>query len=71
MTQRPIYMDNHAMTPMDPQLMALRRQLYEGITRELSPLYEMAKEGIDLKSVQWKHIRGVQLRLRVTHKGST
>jgi cysteine desulfurase len=21
--------------------------------RELSPLYEMAKEGIDLKSVQW------------------
>jgi len=23
--------------------------------RELSPLYEMAKEGIDLKSVQWKH----------------
>jgi len=24
--------------------------------RELSPLYEMAKEGIDLKSVQWKHV---------------
>jgi cysteine desulfurase len=23
--------------------------------RELSPLYEMAKEGIDLKSVQWTH----------------
>jgi len=23
--------------------------------RELSPLYEMAKEGIDLKAVQWKH----------------
>lgn len=23
--------------------------------RDLSPLYEMAKEGIDLKSVQWKH----------------
>ena len=23
--------------------------------REMSPLYEMAKEGIDLKSVQWKH----------------
>jgi cysteine desulfurase len=22
--------------------------------REMSPLYEMAKEGIDLKSVQWK-----------------
>jgi len=22
--------------------------------RDLSPLYEMAKEGIDLKSVQWK-----------------
>jgi cysteine desulfurase len=21
--------------------------------REMSPLYEMAKEGIDLKSVQW------------------
>lgn len=24
--------------------------------REMSPLYEMAKEGIDLKSVQWKHV---------------
>jgi len=23
--------------------------------REMSPLYEMAKEGIDLKQVQWKH----------------
>ncbi len=23
--------------------------------REMSPLYEMAKEGIDLKKVQWKH----------------
>jgi hypothetical protein len=23
--------------------------------RELSPLYEMAQEGIDLKSVTWKH----------------
>ena len=23
--------------------------------RDLSPLYEMAKEGIDLKSVNWKH----------------
>jgi cysteine desulfurase len=23
--------------------------------RDLSPLYEMAKEGINLKSVQWKH----------------
>jgi cysteine desulfurase len=23
--------------------------------RALSPLYEMAQEGIDLKSVQWKH----------------
>jgi cysteine desulfurase len=23
--------------------------------REMSPLYEMVKEGIDLKSVQWKH----------------
>jgi cysteine desulfurase len=22
--------------------------------REMSPLYEMAKEGIDLKSVNWK-----------------
>jgi cysteine desulfurase len=22
--------------------------------RDMSPLYEMAKEGIDLKSVQWK-----------------
>ena len=22
--------------------------------REMSPLYEMAREGIDLKSVQWK-----------------
>jgi cysteine desulfurase len=22
--------------------------------REMSPLYEMAKEGIDLKSVSWK-----------------
>jgi cysteine desulfurase len=22
--------------------------------RELSPLYEMAKEGVDLKSVQWQ-----------------
>jgi cysteine desulfurase len=22
--------------------------------RKMSPLYEMAKEGIDLKSVQWK-----------------
>jgi cysteine desulfurase len=27
----------------------------EAVTRlrEMSPLYEMAKEGIDLKSVQW------------------
>lgn len=24
--------------------------------REMSPLYEMAKEGIDLKKVQWKHV---------------
>ena len=23
--------------------------------RDMSPLYEMAKEGIDLKKVQWKH----------------
>jgi cysteine desulfurase len=23
--------------------------------RDMSPLYEMVKEGIDLKSVQWKH----------------
>jgi len=23
--------------------------------RELSPLYEMAKEGIDLSKVQWAH----------------
>jgi cysteine desulfurase len=23
--------------------------------RDLSPLYEMAKAGIDLKSVHWKH----------------
>jgi len=22
--------------------------------RDLSPLYEMAKEGVDLKSMQWK-----------------
>jgi cysteine desulfurase len=22
--------------------------------REMSPLYEMAKEGVDLKSLQWK-----------------
>jgi cysteine desulfurase len=22
--------------------------------REMSPLYELAKEGVDLKSIQWK-----------------
>ena len=30
-----------------------RRQARSSKLRELSPLYEMAKEGIDLKSVQW------------------
>ena len=25
-----------------------------GRLREMSPLYELAKEGVDLKSIQWK-----------------
>jgi len=31
------------------------KRMVEAVTRlrEMSPLYEMAKEGIDLKSVQW------------------
>jgi cysteine desulfurase len=31
------------------------KRIIEVVTklREMSPLYEMAKEGIDLKSVQW------------------
>lgn len=32
-----------------------RKKIIETVTklREMSPLYEMAKEGIDLKTVQW------------------
>ena len=46
--------EEHPPIPLESVDYTIKR-IIEVVTklREMSPLYEMAKEGIDLKSVQW------------------